>query len=122
MNKNLGIVATLVVIILVITIAVKLILGGGVNVVIHNVGSEPLQSVVVHVTGNSYSIGDIDAGDIKTVKVFANGESHIEIEHGKQNRLIIGTYFEKSYRGKITVEVTTEKVISIKDEIRIGPL
>lgn len=94
----------------------------GVVVIVRNVGSEPLHSVIVHVTGNSYQIGDIDVGATKKVKVVAQGESHVEIEHGNQKRLVVDCYFESVYKGKIIVEVTSDQVVNVKQDIRTGPL
>jgi hypothetical protein len=105
----------------VIAFAVVSLLRGGVTVIIRNVGAEPVRSIIVYVTGNSYSIGDVAPGTSKTVKVFAKGESHIELEQAGKNRLVIGCYFEDGYMGKITAEITPTQVVNIKDEIRIGP-
>jgi len=98
-----------------------LVMRGGVSVIIRNAGSGPLRSVVVHVTGNAYPVGDIGPGEQKTIRVFATGESHVELEFGNGGRLFIGCYFEEGYQGKITAEVTADRVLRVKDEIRIGP-
>ena len=90
----------------------------GVQVTIVNVGAKPLRSVVVHVTGNSYPVGDIEPGASKTVAVHAKGESSIELEHDGGKRLDVDCYFEKGYGGKITAEVTGEKVVSVKSDVR----
>jgi hypothetical protein len=100
MNKRLILSAVIVSIVLIVIVVVAWILKDGVTVVIRNVGDESLQSVVVHVIGNSYSIGDINAGAVKTVKVVSEGDSHIVIEYGNQERLVVDTYFGKGYRGK----------------------
>ncbi len=112
--------AAVVLIGLIIVFAAAWVIKSKVTVVIHNVGDETLQSVVVHVTGNSYPIGDIAAGATKTVKVVPKGESHIEIEQHGHERLIVGTYFEQGYSGKITIDVTQNQVINVKNEIRSG--
>ena len=113
--------AAVVLIGLIIIFAAAWVIKSRVTVVIHNVGDETLQSVVVHVTGNSYPVGDIAAGATRTIKVVSKGESHIEIEHSGRKRLVVGTYFEQGYSGKITVDVTPNQVVNIRDEIRIHP-
>jgi len=52
----------------------------GVQVTIQNQGPGPLHEVVVHVTGDSYQVGDIGIGESRTVAVQSHGESHVEIE------------------------------------------
>lgn len=101
------------------TLAVLLLPGGKVEVTIVNVGTTPLRSVTVHVTGNSYPIGDIAPGAGKTVRVAAKGESHVELQHdGSPDRLVVDCYFEPGYRGKITAEVTATQVIHVDNETR----
>ena len=121
MNRKLKLSIVDVLIVLMAVVVVACMLKEGVTVVIHNVGDINLQSVVVHVTGNSYPIGDIDTGTTKTVKVVAEGESHILIEHGSQEQLVVGVYFEKGYKGKISIDVTSSEIVNVKDEIRTGP-
>ena len=78
-----------------------------------------MSSVVVHVTGNAYPLGDIPPGEDKSVLVVPTGESHIEIAHAK-GRLEIDTYFESGYRGSISIDATADEVQRVKDEIRVG--
>lgn len=103
-----------------IAIGVALVfLNRGVVVTVRNVSTQPLSGVVVHVTGNSYALGDIQAGDHRSVRVSPVGESHIEIEHAK-GRLVVNTYFESGYRGSVSVEVTETEIKRVQDDIRIG--
>ncbi len=53
---------------------------GGTTVVLTNKSSNTLHSVVVCVTGNSYHTGDLEPNKPKSLKVYPNGESHLEIE------------------------------------------
>ena len=97
----------------------------GVKVRIHNAGSEPLHGVVVHVTGNSYPLGDIAAGAVVSTRVEAKGESHVEIEFrsvkGAPKRLIVDCYFEGGpYRGTVSVDLDSEKILKVSDSISIG--
>lgn len=50
------------------------------SLVVRNVDSEALHAVVVHVTGNSISIGDIPAGQSRKIRLTTTGESHVELE------------------------------------------
>jgi hypothetical protein len=93
---------------------------GGVKVTIHNVSNSAITGVIVHVTGNSYPVGDIPAGLFKKVKVVSKGESHIEIEHeGVQERLIVDCYFEQGYGGEIIIEITPDSVVKVESYISI---
>jgi len=121
MNKKLRLTIVAISIGLIMIIVAVWILKDGVTVVIRNVGDDSMKSVIVHVTGNSYPIGDIDAGATKTVKVVTTGESDIVIEHGNQEKLVVGAYFESSYRGKISIDVTSDHVVNVKNETRIRP-
>ena len=59
-------------------------------IIVQNVGTESLRSVMVHVTGSSYQVGDLAPGEIKVIKVIPKGESHIEIGLGNGKRLNAG--------------------------------
>lgn len=107
-------------IILIIALLVSCAFSNGIKVTIKNISSNTIRGVVVHVTGNSYSIGDIPAGTLKTIKVVSKGESHIELEQkGVQKRLIVDCYFEKGYRGEILIEITPDQVVDVKNNISI---
>ena len=92
----------------------------GVTVEVRNVGNEQMRAVIVHVTGNSYPIGDLPAGSSRRVDVSATSESHVELEYQGHDRLIIDCYFEPGYKGTITAQVTALKVVSVNDSVRIG--
>ena len=114
--------------VLAVAVVVALLIGArflfqeGVTLTIRNVGGEPMIGVVVHVTGNSYAIGDIASGESKVVKVKPHGESHVELEHQGHPRLVLDCYFETGYSGSITAEVTVLKVVSIDNAVQIGYL
>ena len=92
-----------------------------IRLMVENLGRTPLDSVIVLTTGRSYPIGTIPAGTTRELLIGANGESHIELEHGRagRRRLIVGTYFESGYRGSIRVRVTADSVLTVLDSIRI---
>jgi hypothetical protein len=92
-----------------------------ITLTLENVGRIPLDSVIVFTTGRSYPIGSIPAGASSDLLIGANGESHIEIEHGShpRHRVRVSTYFEGGYSGKINVRLTADSVVAVVDSIRI---
>ena len=81
------------------------------TVTVENVDSVTLKCVTVHVTGNSYYLGDIGPGISTTVIVEALGESSVWItvldEKGTQQRFEADIYFEgHDCRGNLDVELT----------------
>jgi hypothetical protein len=96
----------------------------GVVVVVKNLGPKSLKDIVVHVTGNSYKLGDIDAGHALGAKVQARGESHVEIEFGDDTKdrfkHVIGCYFEtNNYHGTITVEFENGAIKRVDNKIEL---
>jgi len=87
----------------------------GAKVVVENVGAAPLHSVVVRVTGNSYSLGELSVGEVRSVKTYPTGESHVVIEHvdqsGSKKELPVDCYFEPRYRTTINVKVTADSAV-----------
>ena len=73
-------------------------LRSGIRVTVKNTGTKPLNSVVLHVTGASYNLGDIAPGATAKARVNPTGESSLEIEFtgsdGKGKRLDADCYFE----------------------------
>jgi hypothetical protein len=84
-------------------------LRSGIRVAVENTGTTPLKSVVLHVTGASYELGDIAPGESATARVNPTGESHLEVDFtdadGQTQRLNAGGYFESGYRGSIRVVI-----------------
>jgi hypothetical protein len=104
-------------------ILLLLYLWPGIHVTIQNTGSAPMRSVVLHVTGRSYSLGDIPAGASATATVKATGESGLEIEftdpNGKVQRLDAGGYFESGYRGTIHVSIKDGTIVTNQQDIKL---
>lgn len=92
-------------------------------VTVHNEGPTELRSVVVHVTGRSYYLGDLAVGESKSVTVRPKGESHVELEFldalGRNQRLLAGGYFEPGYKGTYTVFMKNEHVHQVDDRISL---
>jgi hypothetical protein len=95
-------------------------LAPGVHVTVRNTGREPMRQVTLHVTGRSYSLGDVPPGATCTKKVFPTSESHVELEltdeQGRRRRLVAGCYFESGYRGRIDIEVKDGAVVAVTGE------
>ena len=87
----------------------------GVTVSIHNSGSMDIKDVVVHVTGQSYKIGDVSAGATKSCRVNPRGESDVKIcyslSDGSKRHHTIDCYIEPGYRRSILTEVKNGELI-----------
>jgi len=95
----------------------------GITLSIENVGTAPLDSLLVLTTGHEYTVGTVEPGASRTLHVEATSESHIELEYGigERRRLIVGTYFEPGYRGRIRIKVTQDSIVELMDSVRVGP-
>lgn len=93
-----------------------------ITLTIKNAGDEPLTGVVVHVTGNSYVAGDLAPGASTTLKVRSTGESHVELASANKPRLRVDCYFEPGYSGRISVEVTAQRVIAVQSALEPAAL
>jgi hypothetical protein len=95
----------------------------GIQVTVQNTGSTPMRSVVLHVTGASYRLGDIVPGASAKARVRPTGESHLEIEFidtdGTTQRLNAGGYFESGYRGTIRVEMKDGVIDKHEEDIKL---
>ncbi len=87
----------------------------GLRVRIENTGATTLRSVVVHVTGNSYPMGDLRPGSFMSLKVEPTGDSSLEIafqdESGRLKRLSAGRYFGPGYLGTVRVEMDSDRIL-----------
>ena len=96
-------------------------LRGGGRVTIRNTGATPIHSVVLHVTGAEYPLGDIASGSSAEATVRPRGKSHLEIEftdsEGKKQRLNAGGDLESGYRGSIQVSIKDGAVVDIEHKI-----
>ncbi len=110
--------------VLLILIAVVIIqFRPGIRVTIQNTGTTTLRSVVLHVTGATYNIGDIAPSESAAVRVRPTGESQLEIEitnaDGQVQRLNAGGYFESGYRGTIRVSIKDGTIDENEPDIRL---
>lgn len=93
-----------------------------VTVALVNAGNEPLRSVVVHVTGRSYPVGDIAAGGRTSVDVAPTSDSHVELTSADGPRLIVDCYFGRGYEGSVTADVTRSRVVAVQSDVRMHSL
>lgn len=85
-----------------------------------NVGTEPMRSLVVHITGKSYAIGDLAPGTGKSLQLHPGADSHIELALAGHPRLVIDCYFSGGYSGSIAAEVTVDQVVAINNSLIFG--
>lgn len=108
---------------IVFVVLVAFLFRSGIHVTIKNTGSQPLRSVVLHVSGASYTLGDIPPGTTAHAILQATGESHLEIEFtdpdGQTQRLDAGGYFEASYRGTIDISIKDGVIEKNEQQIRL---
>jgi hypothetical protein len=109
--------AALISLIVVVLLATFLLREGDITVVIENVGNEAMHGVVVHVTGASYSVGELAPGAKTVLAVKPKGESHVEIEQSSGPRLIVDCYFESGYSGKVAAKVNPTRVVAVESAI-----
>jgi hypothetical protein len=95
----------------------------GIQVTVQNTGSTDLRSIVLHVTGKQYSLGDLAPGASAKMTVYPTSESHLEIEFtnadGKQRRLNAGGYFEPGYRGTIRITIKDDVIDENERQIEL---
>ena len=123
-KNRLWLIAIPVVLLIVAGIAVVLVtFRPGIQVTVENTGTTPLKSVVLHVTGASYDLGDIAPGATATARVRSIGESSLDIEFtdgdGNNQRLNAGGYFESGYRGTIRVEIKDGQIDKFEEDIKL---
>ena len=80
-----------------------------------NVGTQAMHSVVVHITGNSYPIGDLAPGASTSVVPTPTADTHIELSLNGHPRLTVDCYFSGGYTGSVSANVTADKVVSVEN-------
>lgn len=97
-------------------------LAPGVTVTVHNSGDTTLHDLRVHVTGQTYGLGDASGGAIKKCTVRPRGDSHVEISYrladGTLMRHSVDCYFESGDRGTVDAEIGDGRLISSSHQIR----
>lgn len=91
---------------------------------VQNSDTEPMNSVVLHVTGASYSIGDIDAGETISTEVYPTGDSHLEVEFSTEdeprNRVAVDSYFGPGWDGTLRVSIREGQIESTRQQFAPG--
>jgi len=98
---------------------------GGIFVIVKNIGPQPLHDVIVHVTGQSYRIGDVGVGEAPSLRVEPHGQSHVEIEFTddakRRFKHVIGGKFESGEsHGTLVVEFENGGIKRVDNQIRSG--
>lgn len=119
MKKPFAIVAGLVVVLLAI-VTVRDVFQEGVTVNVKNVGNEPMIGVVVLVSSNSYPVGNIVPGEMKSVVAKPHGETDVRLEQQGHDPLVVDIYLESGYTGSVTAEVTPTSVVNMRHDIQVG--
>ena len=96
----------------------------GIRVTLTNRGSTPLHSVVLHVTGRSYPLGELGVGTSVKATIKPTGESGLKIEFedgdGKQQQLDAGGYFEPGYWGTLRVSIKDGAIAENDQQVTVG--
>jgi hypothetical protein len=81
----------------------------GITVIVFNAGPQPLIDVVLVVTGQRVTLGEIAANRSAQAAVKCTGDSHLEIEFRIEGqatrRLDAGGYFQPGYYGTIRITI-----------------
>jgi hypothetical protein len=88
----------------------------GVVVTVVNVGTVTMHAITVNVTGHAYAIGNLGPGASTSIAVHPGSDSHIVLAFDGARHLPIDCYLERGGRGKLTVSVTSERVVAIHDK------
>ena len=95
--------------VIVLAAGLYLLWPGGVKAVVRNAGSGTMHDVRLLVTGRTYSLGDLQPKEIRSVRVNPTGESSITIRYtegaGAPKVVDADCYVEAGYSGSISVDV-----------------
>ena len=97
----------------------------GVRVTVVNIGHTPMRDIQLIVTGNRYALGNLGAGESRSIRVQPMGESHLEIDYSNSqsnnSHLVVDCYMEGGYRGSLKVEVDEGKIEKVTERIAPWP-
>ena len=124
-NRRLMIGGALALVLVVTGLFVAITWPTGVSVEVTNAGTSPVKELIVHVTGNTHRIGDLEPGESKEVRVAPSSESHVELEWKNVNGRVfyetVDCYFEASgYNGCVSVTITDSGIGATEVKIDIG--
>lgn len=94
-----------------------------IQLTIINTGPSTMRAITVTVTGNSYRVKDIPAGNSVSLSIHATGESGLTIDYEndskKQKKVSGHCYLQKDYVGTIEIRIQNDKIHSVQKQI--GP-
>lgn len=94
----------------------------GVEIRVHNADGRTLHSVVVAVTGQSYSLGDLPAGATSSIWATPTSDSSVDVSvtdaAGQVKRLPVPhSYIEPGNSGWMLLDVTSVEARKIEDHV-----
>lgn len=94
----------------------------GVEVTLQNMSRTGIHDVVIHVSGNAYSLPAMASNAYASTTVIPKSESSLEIEYkdiaGKQYRLKTDLYLEPSNRGTINLKLKEGRMSDIELKVK----
>jgi hypothetical protein len=85
-----------------------------VTLIIANAGNAPMTDIVVRVTGNDFSNGDLETGGSTMMRLSVTGDSHVRIESASGDPLVPDVYLQRGEPGTIRAVVTPDSVVSVE--------
>lgn len=97
-----------------------------VTVRIHNTGKVAMNDVQIHVSGQTYEIGNIQGLAVNSCRINPADESDVEISYvlpdGSSKRHNVDCYLESGSCGTIEVEIADGVMVKSSDKTRISIL
>jgi len=98
--------------------------GSGVSVTVQNISQSPMHSVVIHVTGGTYPLGDLAPGASARATVKPTGQTHLDIDYsdaaGKKHELRASGPFDDRFQGTIGVSIKDGVIQQIDRRMNFG--
>ena len=88
---------------------------GGAELTLKNVGAVSMTDVIVSTTGRQYPIGELRPGQTRAVRVCADDDSNITVEHGapsSRRRFTLEVYLDHHCTGSVNALVTADSLVS----------
>lgn len=95
-------------------------LTSNIKVSVNNAGLDSLKSVVLLTEDGRHALGDIKPGNAVSTSIRPLLDSNLTILVGGKKELVVDTFVRRGYKGKITINLTNQKIVSFQDELYIG--
>lgn len=94
-----------------------------ITVEVSNRSEQRLANISIVYTGGKQDTGPTRNGEKRLVHIYATGESNlaleVEKEDGSKKIIVIDTYFERGYRGKIEIVINKSLEAEAEVDVRI---